>query len=264
MVTAQSLTFPVLSDPGNEVARRYGLVFTLPESLRPLYAQFGIDIPTSNGDDTFELPVPATYVIDESGTIRTLALSGEASIMTRYQGHVTVFRATVPLGVKVPEYSFSPQTLVDRHTQRKWQALGLMPSALTSDHEFARRVYLDITGTLPTPKQLTEFVADKDAAKRDKLVDRLLETPEYAYYFANKWADILRVKRRQQQDRAAGTFAFHDWIRQQVANDTPYSEYVRGVLTATGDERKSSPTVWFKEIEKPEQFVDDVSQVFLG
>lgn len=64
------LAFPVLSDVGNTVARSYGLIFALAESLRPLYKGFGIDIPASNGDDTYELPVPATYVIDESGTVR--------------------------------------------------------------------------------------------------------------------------------------------------------------------------------------------------
>jgi hypothetical protein len=109
-----------------------------------------------------------------------------------------------------------------------------------------------------------EFVADKDAAKRDKLVDKLLDLPEYSYYFANKWADILRVKRRQQADRAQGTFAFHEWIREQVANDTPYSDFARSIIASSGDERKSPPTVWYKEIDKAEQFVDDLSQVFLG
>lgn len=70
MQAAESLTFPVLSDLGNSVARSYGLVFTVPESLRPVYAQAGIDLPATNGDESFELPVPATYVIDGSGTIR--------------------------------------------------------------------------------------------------------------------------------------------------------------------------------------------------
>ncbi|MEM8503847.1 MAG: peroxiredoxin-like family protein [Cyanobacteria bacterium P01_D01_bin.1] len=64
------LAFPVLSDLGNAIARQYGLVFTLAAELRPLYKGFGIDIAASNGDDTYELPVPATYVIDTSGTIR--------------------------------------------------------------------------------------------------------------------------------------------------------------------------------------------------
>jgi hypothetical protein len=202
--------------------------------------------------------------VDERGLVRTLTMSGEAAVMARYQGMVATFRATVPLGVKTPEWKFDPKTVVDQFTAKKWRELGLVPSDLCTDEIFVRRAFLDITGTLPTPKQVLDFVADNDPAKRDKLIDQLLDSPEYAFYFANKWADILRVKRRQQPDRAEGTFAFHDWIRQQMSQDTPYSEFVRGVLTANGHEKKNPPTVWFKEIEKAENFVDDVSQVFLG
>jgi len=203
-------------------------------------------------------------VVDADGLVRTLALSGEAAIMVRYQSHVAVFRATVPLGVKTPDYKFAPQTVVDKYTQRKWQKLGLVPSDLCSDEQFIRRVTLDITGTLPTPKQVARFLADKDTKKRDKLVDALLESSEYAYYFANKWADVLRVKRRGQPDRAKGTFAFHDWIRLAMAKDKPYDEFAHEILSATGDENSSPPTVWYKELQQPEQFVDDTAQVFLG
>ena len=70
MKEKHELAFPVLSDVGNAIARDYGLVFALAESLRPLNKSFGINIPASNGDDSFELPVPATYVIDSTGTIR--------------------------------------------------------------------------------------------------------------------------------------------------------------------------------------------------
>ena len=203
-------------------------------------------------------------VVDERATVRTLNLSGEAAIMARYQGMVAVFRATVPLGAKTPEWSFAEKTVVDKHTAKKWKELGLVPSDLCSDEQFIRRAYIDITGTMPTPKDVLAFVDDKDAAKRDKLVDKLLDSPEYAFFFANKWADILRVKRRQEAGRAQGTFAFHEWIREQVAADTPYSDFTRAIIAATGDERKSPPTVWYKEIDKAEQFVDDVSQVFLG
>ncbi len=203
-------------------------------------------------------------VVDERALVKTLGMSGEAAVMARFQGMVAVFRATVPLGVKTPEWTFAEKTAVDKFTAKKWRELGLVPSELCTDEQFIRRVFVDVTGTLPTPKQVLEFVADPDPAKRDKLVDKLLDTPEYAFFFANKWADILRVKRRQEAGRAQGTFAFHEWIREQVAADTPYSEFVRLIVASSGDERKSPPTVWYKEIDKPEQFVDDISQVFLG
>jgi hypothetical protein len=202
--------------------------------------------------------------VEERGLVKTLGMSGEAAVMARYQGMVAVFRATVPLGVKTPDWTFAEKTVVDKFTAKKWKELGLVPSDLCTDEQFIRRVYVDVTGTLPAPKDVLAFVADTDAAKRDKLVDKLLESPEYAYFFANKWADILRVKRRQEAGRAQGTFAFHEWIREQVAADTPYSDFVRGIVASSGDERKAPPTVWYKEIDKPEQFVDDVSQVFLG
>jgi hypothetical protein len=203
-------------------------------------------------------------VVDSAGLVRTLGMSGEAAIMVRYQEHVGTFRATVPLGAKVPTYSFPPQTLVDGHTHKKWQDLGLVPSELCSDEHFLRRLSLDLTATLPTPAQVQAFVADKDPKKREKLVDALLESEEYNYYFTNKWADILRVKRRGQADRARGTFAFHDWIRNSISRDKPYDEFARGILGASGDEVSNPPTVWYKELQNPEQFVDDTAQVFLG
>jgi hypothetical protein len=203
-------------------------------------------------------------VVDAAGLVRTLGFSGEAAIMARYQGQVTVFRATVPLGQKTPSYQFPSQTLVDGFTQKKWQQLGLVPSDLCSDSQFIRRVSLDITGTLPTPAEVSAFVNSKDPAKRDKLVDSLLEKPEYSYFFANKWADILHVKRKGQPALAQGTFAFHNWIRQAIAADKGFDEFAREILTATGDENKHPPTVWYKEITNAEQFVDDTTQVFLG
>ncbi len=108
-----------------------------------------------------------------------------------------------------------------------------MPSELASDEVFVRRAYLDLTGTLPTPNGVVDFVSDKDAKKRDALVDHLVDSPEYSYFFANKWADILRVKRGRDGNsaqRAQGTFAFHDWIREAMANDKPYDEFVRDIL----------------------------------
>jgi peroxiredoxin len=70
MAEKHELAFPVLSDVGNHVARQYGLVFTVSEHLRPMYAGFGIDLPKNNGDDSFELPVPATFVVDCDGIVR--------------------------------------------------------------------------------------------------------------------------------------------------------------------------------------------------
>jgi hypothetical protein len=202
--------------------------------------------------------------VNEAGLVNTLNLTGQAAIMARFNGQVTVFNAAVPRAGDAVKFEFPEANPIDKATARKWRELNITPSELCSDEVFIRRVYLDVTGTLPTAAEVTAFVADKDAAKRTKLVDKLLETPEYAYFFANKWADILRVKRRNQPDRAYGTFAFHTWIRESITADKPYDVFVRDIICAIGDESKSPPTVWYKEVKTAENFVDDVSQVFLG
>ncbi|KAK3693252.1 thioredoxin-like protein [Podospora appendiculata] len=66
------LQFPVLSDPGNELARKLGLVWTMPGYLRPLFDQFGIDLKSRNGDDSFEVPIPANLLVDGKGIVRNV------------------------------------------------------------------------------------------------------------------------------------------------------------------------------------------------
>lgn len=202
--------------------------------------------------------------VDPLGLITTHKVPGEAAIMARYQEFVTVFRAAVPRSDSPVDFAFPEQTLVDKHTAAKWKSLALTPSALSTDEQFLRRVSIDLTGTLPTPQRLMEFAADKRPNKRQLLVEELLDSPEFGYLFANKWADILRVKRAGDNNRAQGTFSFHGWIRQAMQDDMPYDQFVRAVLSATGDEKANPPTLWTKSITQPEQFVDDTAQVFLG
>lgn len=202
--------------------------------------------------------------VEPGGLVNVGQHSGEAGIMIRYQGLVTVFRATVPLGVKIPAYQFPVNNYIDTHILKKYQLLGLMPSELSSDAVFIRRVFIDVIGTLPRPEEVTQFVNNTDKDKRTKLVDQLLDRPEYAYTFANKWADILKVKRNGDPKRAPGTHAFHAWLTQAMADDLPYDQFIRAVISATGDETAHPPVVWYKEERELSNLVDDTAQVFLG
>lgn len=87
-----ALGFEVLSDQGNEVARSFGLVFTLPEELRPIYKQFGIDLPSENGDDTYALPIPATYVINTEGIITNAFVDADYTSRVEPEELLTVLR----------------------------------------------------------------------------------------------------------------------------------------------------------------------------
>jgi hypothetical protein len=202
--------------------------------------------------------------VEASGLVNVGKTSGEAGVMVRYQGLVTVFRATVPLGMAIPAYTFPHNNFIDGHIHRKYQQLGLLPSELSSDEVFLRRVSIDLTGTLPTPAEVAQFAASKDADKRTKWIDQLLERPEYAYTFANKWADVLKVKRNGDPKRAPGTHAFHSWLMQAMASDLPYDQFLRAIIAATGDETAHPPVVWYKEERDLATLVDDTAQVFLG
>ncbi len=212
----------------------------------------------------YESNAPDVAQVDEDGLVYVLDRSGESAVMARYQGQVAVFRATVPLGKPIPDYEFTPNNFVDELTAKKWRELGIVPSKICSDNEFIRRAMLDICGTLPTPQEVIEFVNDTDPNKRAKLIDRLLERPEYADYFALKWADILRVVRGRDQENRYGTYAFYRWIREQIRRDVPYDQFVLGVLAAQGDMRTHPPVAWYRQVRTVEQAVDDTAQVFLG
>lgn len=202
--------------------------------------------------------------VDAVGLVRSQNLSGEAAIMVRFQDQVSTFRAVVPVSREPKPFPFTENTLVDKHTTARWRELGLVPSDLAADLVFLRRAHLDITGTLPSPEQVQAFLADQSADKRSKLIDNLVDSPEYAYYFAAKWADILRVKRGGDAAKAQGTFAFHGWLRDAMARDLPYDQIARAVIAGTGDESIHPPVMWTKSLTGVEQYVDDTAQVFLG
>ncbi|MFM7836408.1 MAG: DUF1549 domain-containing protein, partial [Planctomycetaceae bacterium] len=141
--------------------------------------------------------------------------------------------------------------------------LGIPPAPLCDDATFIRRVSIDIAGRLPSPAETSQFIADTDPAKRDRLIDRLLSSPGYSDYFANKWAAVLRNKRRQATD-IQYTFRFHSWIRRALRENMPYDQFVRAVLTATGDAETHPPAAWYREVATSTQQMEDVAQLFLG
>lgn len=203
--------------------------------------------------------------IEPGGRVETRGLSGQAAIMARYQGQVAVFRATVPLGLPIANTpAFPTNNVIDAAAAKQWKALGIVPSELCSDAEFIRRASLDITGSLPTNEEVKAFIAASDPAKRAKLIDRLLDSPEYASYFAIKWADILRNKREGNALYQHSTYNFYDWIRENLARNTPYDQFVRGILAANGTPETTPPVQWYRRLRATDAFVDDTAQVFLG
>ena len=200
--------------------------------------------------------------VAKTGLVKTLDLAGEVAIMARYQGQVATFRATVPLGADVSGLP-QPRNFVDEAVFGKLRTLGIPSSPPCDDATFLRRVSVDITGTTPTEEQVRLFLADKDPRKRDKLIDKLIASPEYADYFTNKWSMILRNRRRRNDD-LAGTYAFYRWIWSSLYENKPYDQFVRGILTASGSSRTDPAVVWYREVDQMNEQVEDTAQLFLG
>jgi hypothetical protein len=197
-----------------------------------------------------------------TGLVSTLDLSGEVAIMARYQGQVSTFRATIPLGAdtsKMPE----AVNLVDAAVFGKLKQLGIPASDVCDDATFLRRVSLDITGGLPPEEEVRAFLADAAADKRDRLIDRLLDTTAYADHFANKWNFVLRNK-KEGGDDAPGTMLFHQWLWTKMYDNTPYDQFVREIVTASGDPQTNPAVVWYRDVDSTEEQVEDTAQLFLG
>ena len=201
--------------------------------------------------------------VSDTGVVETRGPAGTFAVMARFQSHVDVFRATVPLGAAVTKLP-TENNFVDALVFKQLKKLGMPPSDLCDDGIFIRRVTIDIAGRLPTLEETEKFLANKDPQRYEKLVDSLLESKDYADYFASKWSAILRNRRKTPQEDAKPTFAFHAWIRESLDKNVPFDQFTRSVLTATGEEIKTPAVQWYREVKDPSAQIEDMAQLFLG
>lgn len=217
---------------------------------------------------------PDLAEVSDSGLIQVKNRSGLFAVMVRYADQLAVFHGTVPHTQTGPANravlerleKINPRSQIDRHLVAQWKRLGLAPSAVADDGEFVRRASLDICGTLPTPDEVTAYVTDSRPDKRARLIDRLLERPEYASFFALKWGDILRNRGRgySTSRQRPGTALFAGWIRDSLAANLPYDRFAAEILTAAGSQETSPPTVWYRTVRTNQDYVESVAQAFLG
>jgi len=200
--------------------------------------------------------------VDSAGRISTGTLPGEAAITVNYRGLVGAVRLIVPKEAGPPFAKLLANNRTDELVWAKLEKMGLPPSALCDDATFLRRLYLDVIGTLPRVTQVREFLRNADPDKRLKEVERVLQRPEYADFWALQWADVLLVDRDQLGDR--GAYQFHTWLHEQFASNRPYDEWVRELILASGDSGRYGPVNFFRALRSPEELTRSVSQAFLG
>lgn len=210
--------------------------------------------------------------VNEDGLVQVTATatdqrSGTVAVMVRFCSRVAVFRGVLPLDVplaELPQAETFSRNLVDRHVLAHLRKLRLPPSPVCDDATFIRRVTLDIAGRLPTTEETRLFLAASEPTKRDALIERLLDSSDYADHFAMKWSAILRNQRSDNELHRRGSYAFHAWIRQALLENRSYAEFVADILTASGDVATNPPVIWYRQVKDINQQVEDAAQLFLG
>lgn len=210
----------------------------------------------------YESNQPELANCDISGWITAHQQTGVVSVMARYQDHVGVFRAMVPLGAPM-DVPFEIRNQVDEHIYVQLKKLGLPPSALADDLTFLRRAAFDIAGRSPTDQETIAFMNSPAPDKRERWINTLLEDPGYADYFANKWNAILRNK-RSKPSYSVGNFQFYSWLRSNLDENVPFDQWIEQLITASGDVRKNPPVNWYRSVRSREERMQDVAQAFMG
>jgi len=206
-------------------------------------------------------------------TVATVAKDGRAEVIGHGAGAVTawfssqiaVARVVAPFEHQIDPAVFakSPRAnLIDDHVLRQLEQLRLEPSPACSDATFIRRAYLDTIGRLPTAEEVRGYLADTAPRKRERLVDLLLARPEFVDYWTYRWSDVFLVTGRKL--RPAAVQAYAGWIRNRVAENTPWDEMVRQVITATGSSTNNGATNFFAVHQDPETMAENTSQAFLS
>lgn len=182
--------------------------------------------------------------VDRNGRVE-FKNQGEVAILCRFLNQMKAVRL---MYIKEPAADYQwpnppENNSVDTHVFAKLKTLNIEPSALCSDQQFVRRLYLDVCGILPDPVEVTSFVNENEPNKRAQLIDNLLQRPEYADFWTKKWMDVLRASRDSIQ--LAGAQAYQNWLRKRIESDSSFAEITHDLLTSQGQSYRDAPANFF-------------------
>ena len=211
----------------------------------------------------YEVNESSVAEVSAEGLIEA-AKPGETAILIKAAGR----NARVGVGVVAEPLANYPDiprnNLIDEEVFAKLRKFNIVPSELSSDSEFLRRVCLDLTGRLPPPHRVCEFLADRDPRKREKLIDTLLESPEYVDYWTFRFADLYRVAIFPVGINPKWTQMYWEWIRDAVEQDRPYDEVARERIAAQGYSAPTRHYLPYLQIPPPENAMGEEVRVYLG
>ncbi len=207
-------------------------------------------------------PSNPSVTVSHDGLVRS-DKTGEVTVNVRFLRQQVPVRLTfVPARPGFAWKNPPRNNFIDEHVFTKLRQLRTNPSELAGDTVFLRRAYLDLLGLPPTADEAKAFLSDRRKDKRARLIDALLERPEFADYWAIKWADLLRVEEKS-LDRK-GVQNFHHWIRQSFAENKPLDQFAREIIASRGSTYAQPAGNWFRSLRDPVSRAEATAQVFLG
>jgi len=200
--------------------------------------------------------------VTRNGLVR-FKQTAEVSVLVRYldqfgNARLTYVRTDPDFVFQAPQ----PANYIDELVFARQRELQLLPAPVASDEVFLRRVYLDVIGALPTPDEAKAFLDSKEADKRAKLIDKLLERDEFAAFWALKWADVMRGSPVTLSER--GVHSFHRYLVKTVAEDRPLNDFARELLTSLGNTLNKPAASFYRVSRTPEEAGETFAQLFLG
>lgn len=203
--------------------------------------------------------------VDEDGLATTTG-PGEGAIVAWYSSKIALARITVPYNASASATAHGdqrpPANFIDELVNKQLARLNLPASPPCGDAEFLRRAMITTIGRAPTVDEVRRFLSDPSQTKRDALIDDLLKRPEFVDYWTYKWSDMLMLNGTLL--RPAAVKAYYGQVRKHVEANTPWDQFVREVLTATGDSVENGLTNFFALNQTPEDMTENASQAFLG
>ena len=206
----------------------------------------------------------AVATVDQNGKVAFIG-HGQGAVTAWFSSQIVIARITAPYPHKIADSVFASApraNFIDGLVLDQLRKLRIKPSPAADDATFVRRAYLDAIGRLPTPEEARTFVADKSPAKHERLADLLLARPEFVDYWAYKWSDVLLVNGARLRPDAVAAYA--KWIRDRVAENAPWDEFARRIVTARGSSLDDGATNFFAVHQDPESMAENVSQSFLS
>jgi len=208
-------------------------------------------------------------LVDPHGRLQIVG-PGEGTVVAWFSSRIASSRIRVPfesqnvaaVSLAMVQEKLGMANPIDQHIAAQLAALGIAPSELCSDEEFLRRSSLDATGSLPTPDQIVQFLADSSPDKRSRWIESLLSSPQFVDYWAYRWSDVLMLNSNLL--RTDGVKAYYQWIHKSVQENKPWDALVREVLTATGDSLENGATNFYGINQDPETMTENACQAFLG